>query len=168
MLIPLLTALVPLLVGAVYYHPKVVGSAWMRVNNFTTKDLEGANMPLIFGLSYVMSIFIAYLLQYLVVHQTGLLSLLAFQEGFDDPNSAVRGLFDDFMALYGDEHRSFGHGAFHGAIVAMLFVTPIIVINSLFERRGWKYVSIHAGYWLISLVLMGGILGQFMEVRVPN
>lgn len=168
MLILLLTALVPLLVGAVYYHPKVVGTAWMRVNNFTTKDLEGANMLLIFGLSYVLSIAIVLELQTMVIHQNGLLSLLAFQEGFDNPGSNVRGLFDDFMLTYGDVHRSFGHGAFHGAVVALLFVTPIIAINGLFERRNWKYVLIHAGYWLTSLVLMGGILGQFMEVMVPN
>jgi hypothetical protein len=157
-----------MLVGAVYYHPKVVGSAWMRTNNFTPQDLEGANMLLIFGLSYVLSIALVFELQTMVIHQNGLLSLLAFQEGFDDPGSDVRGLFDDFMLTYGDVHRSFGHGAFHGVIAALLFAAPIVAINGLFERRGWKYILIHVGYWLISLLLMGGILGQFMEVMVPS
>ena len=168
MLILFFAALIPMAVGAVYYHPKVVGTAWMRANNFTTKDLEGANMALIFGLSYLMSLFIAYALQYVVVHQTGLLSLLLMQEGFEDPGSSVRGLFNDFMELYGDEHRSFGHGAFHGAAFAVFFVTPIITINSLFERRGWKYISIHAGYWIISLLLMGGLVSQFLKLPVPT
>ncbi|MEL6988082.1 MAG: DUF1761 domain-containing protein [Bacteroidota bacterium] len=33
---------------------------------------------------------------------------------------------------------------------------------SLFERRGWKYVLIHAGYWLLTLTLIGGVVCQFM------
>ena len=168
MLIILLTALIPMIVGAVYYHPKVVGSAWMRANNFTAEDLKGANMAVIFGVSFIMSILLAYLLQYLVIHQTGVLSLLVGQEGFDDPNSAVRGFFNDFMELYGDEHRTFGHGALHGAIAAIFFVMPVITINSLFERRNWRYVTIHTGYWLITLVLMGGVLGQFASLAIPR
>jgi hypothetical protein len=167
MLILFLSALIPMIVGAVYYHPKVVGTVWMRTNNFTTKDLEGANMVLIFGLSYVMSVSLAFLLQSMVIHQQGVLSLLAFQEGFEDSGSAVRGLYDDFMATYGQEHRSFGHGSLHGAIVALLFVTPIFTINALFERRNWKYVAVHAGYWLITLLLMGGVIGQFGELSPP-
>lgn len=168
MLIILLTALIPLIVGAVYYHPKVVGTAWMRSNNFTAEDLEGANMALIFSLSFVMSILLAYLLQYFVIHQTGVLSLLVGQEGFDNPDSPVRGFFNDFMATYGAEHRTFGHGAFHGAIAAIFFIMPVITINSLFERRSWRYVMIHTGYWLITLVLMGGVLGQFATLAIPK
>ncbi len=71
MLILLPTALIPLIVGAVYYHPKVAGTAWMRANHFTEEDLKGANMGLTFGLSFVMSILLALLLQTIVIHQMG-------------------------------------------------------------------------------------------------
>jgi hypothetical protein len=168
MLILLPTALIPLIVGAVYYHPKVVGTAWMRANHFTEEDLKGANMALIFGLSFVMSILLALLLQTIVIHQMGVFSLLSGQEGFDDPASAVRGLFNDFMELYGAEHRTFGHGALHGAIAAGFFAVPILTINGLFERRSWRYVLIHAGYWLITLALMGGVLGQFAPLPIAE
>jgi hypothetical protein len=28
----------------------------------------------------------------------------------------------------------------------------------LFERRSWKYIFINAGYWILTLTLMGGII----------
>ncbi|MEM1124806.1 MAG: DUF1761 domain-containing protein, partial [Bacteroidota bacterium] len=31
-------------------------------------------------------------------------------------------------------------------------------MNALFERRGWKYIWIHTGYWFITLALIGGLL----------
>lgn len=59
-------------------------------------------------------------------------------------------------------HRSFGHGAVHGTIAAVLAALPIISINSLFERRGWKYILVHFGYWLITMILMSGAVCQFL------
>jgi len=31
----------------------------------------------------------------------------------------------------------------------------------MFERRGFKYIAIHGGYWMLTLGLMGGIICQF-------
>jgi hypothetical protein len=38
---------------------------------------------------------------------------------------------------------------------------PIIGINALFERRGFKYIAINVGYWVVSMAIMGGIICQF-------
>ena len=54
--------LIPMIMGFAYYHPKVVGSAWMKSLGFTEKDLEGGNMPLIFGISLVMSFLLSFFL----------------------------------------------------------------------------------------------------------
>jgi hypothetical protein len=55
-------------------------------------------------------------------------------------------------------HRSFGHGALHGAIGAIFFVLPVLGINALFERKGWKYILINVGYWVVTLTIMGAII----------
>jgi hypothetical protein len=34
-----------------------------------------------------------------------------------------------------------------------------IAIHSLFELKGWRYIFINGGYSLVSLTLMGGIIG---------
>jgi len=63
-----------------------------------------------------------------------------------------------FMEKYGDRHRTFGHGAAHGIFFSIFIALPLIAVNALFERRGWKYIMIHWGYWMISSILIGGLL----------
>jgi hypothetical protein len=43
----------------------------------------------------------------------------------------------------------------------LFFAFPIVGINGLFERKSWKYIFIHAGYWMLTLMLMGGIVCAF-------
>ena len=156
-----ITALIPLLIGSIYYHPKVVGNAWMKVNQFTEKDLEGANMIAILGLSYFLGIMISFAFGGVVVHQTGAAQMMI--PGLLESGSETQTLFNSLMTTYGDHHRSFGHGAIHGVLFTILFVLPIIAINALFERRGGKYIMIHFIYWMITLVLIGGVLCKTLQ-----
>ncbi len=152
-------AIIPLLVGAVYYGP-LFGKSWMNVNGFTEEDLKGGNMALIFGLSLLFSFMIALSLSTIVIHQMGFMQIL--QPLADAGNNEAKETFESLIANYGDVHRTWGHGALHGAFVSMLFAFPLIAINALFERRGWKYIGIHTGYWLITLSIMGAIICQFL------
>ncbi|NNF33624.1 MAG: DUF1761 domain-containing protein [Saprospiraceae bacterium] len=154
-------ALIPMVVGAVYYHPKVAGNSWMKVNGFTEESLKGGNMLVIFGVSYIFSIFLAFTVSGLVIHQSGIFS--TFAPEVMEPGSAAMNEFNDIMSRYGDKFRTFGHGAVHGVFATIFFALPLIGINSLFERRGWKYILIHTGYWLITLILMGGLLCQTLQ-----
>lgn len=152
------SALIPLLVGAVYYHPSVFGSAWMKVNKFKEEDLKGANMALIFGLSYLFGIFISMTLSGMVVHQSAFLQ--AMMPAVAESGSEAQQQYNSLMAQYGGSFRSLGHGALHGAFAAIFFALPLLGINALFERRGWKYILIHTGYWLICFILMGMLLAK--------
>ena len=159
-LIALLGAtIVPLLVGAVYYGP-VLGKAWMNVNGFTEDDLKGANMAVIFGLSLLFSFLIALSMTTIVIHQMGIMQIL--QPLADAGSSEAQTTLDSFMENYSGYHRSLGHGALHGAILSLLFAFPLVAINALFERRGWKYIGIHTGYWFIVLTIMGAIICKFL------
>ncbi len=153
--------LVPLVVGMIWYNPKVLGTAWMNANGFTPEHAKGANMPLIFGLMLLMSFFLLAPIAMLSIHQLHLGSILADDPGMNDPNSTASVMLKNFMDAYGQNFRTFKHGVLHGLLAAIMFALPIITINSLFERRGWKYVAIHAGYWAVCLMLMGGILSQW-------
>jgi hypothetical protein len=46
-------------------------------------------------------------------------------------------------------------------LAAIFIVLPIIGINSIFERKSFKYVLIHVGYWALTLALMGGVISGF-------
>ena len=154
-------ALVPMIVGMIWYSPKVFGNTWMQVNGFTPEHSKGMNMPLILGVMVLMSFFMLAPIGMLCIHQLHIGSIVANEEGMKDPNSAVSIMVKNFMDAYGTNFRTFKHGMFHGFLASLMFALPIITINSLFERRGWKYVALHATYWAVCLMLMGGILCQW-------
>ncbi len=161
LLILLLAALVPLVIGFIWYNPKVLGTAWMNASGLTEDKLKGGNMIVIFALTYLFSLMAATVISAIVIHQSAIYSTLANEEGFGIAGSAIQNYIDDFMKNYGQNFRTFKHGMLHGGITAIFFVLPIVGINALFERKGFKYIMIHVGYWFISLMLMGGIICQF-------
>ena len=66
------------------------------------------------------------------------------------------------MDLVGTSHRTFKHGAFHGVLTGLFVITPILATSAMFERKGFKYIAINAGYWIICLAIMGGIVSGWM------
>ena len=83
MLIVLVSALVPMILGFVWYNPSVFGKAWMSAAGMTDEKVKSGNMALIFGLSFVLSFLLAFALFFIVVHQSAFFSLFATEVGFD-------------------------------------------------------------------------------------
>lgn len=158
----LLAALVPMLLGFIWYNPKVLGNAWMSAAEMTEEKMKGANMALVFGLSFVLSFMLAMSLQFVVIHQFSMYSILANEPGMKDPNSEISLMLKGFMEKYGTNFRTFKHGAFHGLLTGFMIALPILGTNALFERKSFKYIAINGGYWIICLALMGGVLCAFV------
>lgn len=154
-------ALIPLVVGFVWYHPALFGGAWQRGSGLPRELLEKGPKPIVFLVSYILGLFLAVGLYGVVVHQVGVASLFATREGFDDPSSPVHQQFTAMMSQVVDIHRSFGHGALHGTMAGIMLALPVIATNGMFERKNWKYNLINAGYWILTMMLMGGILCAF-------
>lgn len=155
-------AIIPLIVGSVWYNPKIFGNVWMRTSGVTEEQAQSGNMLLIFGLTYVFSLLVAFTIATLAIHQMGVMQVLTEQPGFGDNNAEVTKYFEDFIARYGNFHRDWKHGALHGGFAATTFALPLIGILALFERRGWKYIAVHFGYWFISMTLMGAVVCHFL------
>jgi len=68
-LAPLVAAFTTLLVGFVWYHPKALGTLWLKEANLTQEELQKGNMLKIFGLTFVFSFFIGIIMQALTIHQ---------------------------------------------------------------------------------------------------
>ena len=146
----LIAALVPMIIGFIWYNPSVFGKAWMEASGMTDEKVKGGNMPLIFGLSFVFAFLLAVGVFFMVVHQSHVFSILG--EG---------SAFDAFLTNHGDAYRTFKHGAFHGTVDGILIALPILATNALFERKGLKYILVNGGYWIVTLALMGGVLCQW-------
>lgn len=125
----IIATLIPMFIGFIYYHKSVFGKAWMSTIGVTEEDLKKGNMAVIFGVSLIMSFLLSW---FLLINVDG---------------PGQEGSFD-----------SFKHGAFHGAEIGLLVAMPLMVTNALFERKNFKYMAINLGYWIITLMLMGGVI----------
>jgi len=98
------------------------------------------------------------MLSVVVVHQNGLISLFLVDPDFANTGSDAYRYVQNFKDKYGMVHRSFGHGAFHGALLGTLTSLPYIGSLAFHEKRSFKYVMIHCGYWILCSILMGGLI----------
>lgn len=160
-LILFLAALIPMIVGFVWYNPKVFGTVWMNATGMTPEKAKGSNMAIMFGLTFVFSFFVAFIMQMLTIHQFHVGGLLMTQPDSADPNSEAAQMLKKFMELFGTSYRTFKHGVFHGTIAGILLALPIVAVNALFEMKGFKYIAINAGYWIVCMALMGGVICAF-------
>lgn len=148
----ILAALSTLVVGFIWYNPKVFGTIWMKEAGLKEEDMKGANMVKIFGLSIFYAFLISFVLQMVVIHQFGALGMVG-----GDASKALPS-YNAFMADYGTAFRTFKHGALHGTITGLFMILPTIGINALYEKRSFKYVMISGGYWIVCFMVMGGII----------
>tara|TARA_R110002050_G_scaffold54303_4_gene122956 strand:+ start:49298 stop:49783 length:486 start_codon:yes stop_codon:yes gene_type:complete len=148
----LVAAISALVVGFIWYNPKVFGNAWMQAAGMTDEQVKGGNMVKIFVLALIFAFLLATALPGIVIHQMGVFSLIG-----GDPSVALPS-YEAFIADYSDAFRTFKHGAFHGVLTGIFIVLPIIGTNALFERKGAKYIFINAGYWIVTLGIMGAII----------
>jgi len=124
-----IAALIPMIMGFIYYHPKVFGKVWMDSLGLKEEDLKKGNMGAIMGISLVMSVLLSF---FMLVNVDG-----PGQEG---------------------EFDTFKHGVFHGVLIGIMVAMPVLVTNGLFERKNLKNLAINTLYWIITIGLMGGVI----------
>lgn len=146
----LVAALVPMIVGFIWYNPKVLGNAWIKASGLDEEKMKSANMVLIFCLTFVFSLMMAFFMQAIVIHQFHIASVFFdYREQIKDATTPEGALYKQVMDLVSSGHRTFGHGMFHGILGSLFLVLPIVAINAMFERRGFKYIAINLGFWMI-------------------
>lgn len=146
-------SLVTLVIGFIWYHPKVFGTVWVREAGLTEEQPKNGNKFKIFGLTILLSLMMTLVIMSLSVHQTGAFGMIGGTVTDDTLPS-----FQVFMDDYGTTFRTFKHGALHGFIAGLFFAFPINAINGIYERKSAKYIGINSGYWITSLTIMGAII----------
>lgn len=148
----LVAAISALVIGFVWYNPKVFGNVWMEAAGMTDEQIKGGNMAKIFFLALLFAFMLSTALPGVVIHQMGAYSLMGGDPSFALPSYEV------FIADYSDAFRTFKHGVLHGVMLGVFVALPILGTNALFERKSAKYIFINSGYWIVTLGLMGGII----------
>jgi Protein of unknown function (DUF1761) len=148
----LLAALSSLVIGFIWYNPKVFGTIWMKESGVTMDENQKPNMFLMFGMSIFYAFMIGFILQMVTIHQFGAFGMIGGKLEEAKPS------YTAFMADYGDAYRTFKHGALHGFMTGLFLAFPMTAINAMYEKRSFKYVMISSGYWVVCFMIMGGII----------
>ncbi len=69
------------------------------------------------------------------------------------------------------QYDTFQHGAWHGGFVAVTIVIPVTLVLGVLSRKNWKGILTDIAFWLISLMLMGGIvdaMNHWQNIPMPE
>ena len=131
----LVSDLIPLIIGSIWYHPKAFGTVWMNATGITEDKLKNMSPAKAYIVALILSVVLSF---YLYIN-------------------VLIGGPDDMR--HGQEiYMTFKHGAAHGAFLGLFVVLPVLVTNAMFEMKSAKYIFINVFYWIVSLALMGGTL----------
>ena len=160
----LIAALVPMIIGFIWYNPKVFGNEWMIAAGMTEEKVKSGNMPLIFGLSFVLSIVLSFTYTMMMDHH------FAFQAFFRpvvdhglgvDPTTPFGAELKGLIDGYGDRYSSWTHGLAHSFLLSIFVLIPVMGTNAMFERKSFKYFLINWCYWAVTIAVMYMIIAQF-------
>ena len=98
-------------------------------------------------------------------------AMVGFKEG-DKPKGAVFAMGASFVAslilcfvlihlIVWAGGVTFARGAFVGLVSWLGFMAPPLFAQHLYERRPFNLFAINAGYWLLAMVLAGGVLAAW-------
>lgn len=133
----IVAALVPSILGAIYYGP-LLEKHWLDSLGKTKEQMVPDNMGLTYGLALLMAVFVSFMLK---------MNIELTHKELNDAGELVFGSF----------HR-FGHGALHGGMTAGLLVVPVLISLSLFQKSSGKNIILNAVFWILCFAIMGGIL----------
>jgi hypothetical protein len=166
-IVNLASAFIPLIVGFIWYNPKVFGALLKKAERIPNEDVNQGHAPWVYLLTYIGSYYIAGALGGIVIHQRGLLSMLANQPDLHTAGTALNTNVQGLLDQYGTNFRTFKHGALHGFYTGLYLALPVLGIIALFEKKNWLYIFIHGAYWIVCLTLMGGVICAYMPMQFP-
>jgi Protein of unknown function (DUF1761) len=159
--IVLATSLIPLILGMIWYNPKVLGNAWMRAGGIDTANPPQINMIKAAIQSVLLGLLFAIFMVPATLHATHVFSMFDGNPLIADPNSDLNKSILALITQAGDRYLTFKHGMVHGFISALMGILPAIGMTALFEGRSWRYSLIVFGFWAICAMIMGGIICGF-------
>lgn len=119
-------------IGFAWYSPMLFGKAWMREMGHKKQDMKSDAMGKMYALSTIGTILMAFVLSHVMY-----LSESFYMSGF-----IMTGVMSAFWVWVG-------------------FVMPVQMTEVLFGGRSWKGFGINTGYQLVSLLVMGVVIGAF-------
>ncbi len=133
-----IAALSALIIGFIWYG-LLFSKQWMQASGMTEEKIKkGMNPLILYGFSFLLAFVITIGLKGQIV----------------DLHQYVAGLQNEVF------ENTFKHGAYHAFMDSLFFgAVAVLITNSLYDQRNWKYMLINAAYWILTFTVMGGIIG---------
>lgn len=128
-------AVVGFMIGFVWYLPHVFGKPWMKALGTPMTDMKPEGMAGKMAISFLSAVVSAVVLSFFV-------SMAIVWKGDVVTTS-------DLLLT----------GAMTGGWTWLGFLGTSLVDPVLWQNKPWSLWAINAGYWLVRLVVMGGIIG---------
>src|SRR5262245_38256241 len=125
----LLMALLPLVIGFIWFHPKVFGNLWMRESGMTEEKARAGSMVKKLLVTYLFSFFIAFTLNTIAVHDSFIDGATFYKTNRTmkpEPGSELAQWQEYYKTNLAADNHIFTHGAFHAFfIVGLGIVLPL-------------------------------------------
>jgi hypothetical protein len=131
----LVAAIVAIVLGFLWYGP-FFGKPWMKLMGITPEKMEEGKKKGMGG-TYAMMTVTTLLMSFVLSHA------LVFAATYLDESGWYAGVMTGFWNWLG-------------------FVVPVSMGSVLWERKPWKLWCINAGYYLVSMMLMGIVLALWV------
>lgn len=131
----ILAAIISMVLGFLWYGP-LFGKKWIALMGWSPEAMAVAKakgMTKSYVLMTISSLVMAYVLYYVV----------AYSGAFVNTSGVSVGLSSGFWIWLG-------------------FIAPVTMGSVLWEGRSWALWVLNAGYYLVSLLLMGAVLAAWM------
>jgi hypothetical protein len=123
--------------GMAWYSPFLFGKKWMMLMGFTPESMKSMKMTPLKSMS-IMFVF-TLLTSYVLAHYILVWKVVAEKEG----GMTLLNSFESALFLWAG------------------FMLPLTLGAVLWENKSWALVSINASFYLVSTMLMSGILFSF-------
>jgi hypothetical protein len=130
----LVAALSSFVVGGIWYSPGLFGKAWMKDNQLTEEDVKKGNKGKVFGWTLIFSL--------LMAANLGMFLAPA-------PEGCTGQCAPEVNMAWGAT----------AGFLAGIWTFCAFAIHSLFEQKPWRVILINGFYSIVSLTLMGAIIG---------
>ncbi len=124
----LVSAIVSFIIGGLWYSPLLFGNAWMKLGGFNNKDKDKAKKKGM-GKLYFATFIGSLVVAYILAHFVIYMGAFVFTDGMQT-----------------------------GFWIWLGFIAPVLLGSVLWEGKPIKYYLINISYWLVNIVLIGGIL----------
>lgn len=126
----LIAAAASMAVGFVWYSPVLFAKQWIKLTGNDMKPANNAEMAKTYGLTFVLALVTAYVLFH----------IFTLSMSFFNYSNLTTGLTSAFWIWLG-------------------FIMPVQAGDVLFNKQKWQLFGINTGYRLVSLLVMGVVIG---------